>query len=195
MVRHPPPGPANHGYALRAHPHPPAGGRGGGQRAAGAGTARRVKSAKSMGVWSGQLAHPPAAPGAPERAGHHDHQAARPRHHRAVLPGCGVATPVRGGGTHLWALFGLKTPGGAVPAAATSNVKPSARSRTRQSAFGRGAHPVSGHPRGAAGGGARAAHTPRYPHVRSFAGLSSSAEHAGDVMGCHDGEVKMLQVI
>src|ERR1035438_6080096 len=43
----------------------------------------RVKSAKSIGVRSGKLAHPPAGAGAPERAGHHDQPGlARPRYHR-----------------------------------------------------------------------------------------------------------------
>src|ERR1035438_3442865 len=38
-----------------------------------------VKSAKSIGVRSGQLAHPPAGVGAPERAGHRDDQGRRDR--------------------------------------------------------------------------------------------------------------------
>jgi hypothetical protein len=36
----------------------------------------RVKSAQSIGVRSGRVAHPPAGAGAPERAGHHDRQGA-----------------------------------------------------------------------------------------------------------------------
>ena len=59
----------------------------------------RVKSAKSMGVRTGELAVAEAGPGAPERAGHHDDEgAARPRHHRRA-PGLRAA-PVRSGGAY-----------------------------------------------------------------------------------------------
>ena len=53
----------------------------------------RVKSAKSLGVRTGELAIAKAGAGSPERAGYHDHEgAARPRRsHRAVLLGCGLA--------------------------------------------------------------------------------------------------------
>jgi hypothetical protein len=64
-----------------------------------------VKSAKSIGVRSGQLAHPPAGVGAPERAGHRDDQGRRDRATIAVLPPRLRAAPVRGG-AHRWALFG-----------------------------------------------------------------------------------------
>jgi hypothetical protein len=57
------------------------------------------------------VAHPPAGPGAPERAGHLDrHGAARPRHHRRAARLC--ATPVRAGGGHRWALVGRIHAGG-----------------------------------------------------------------------------------
>src|ERR1039458_9512156 len=71
--------------------HPHAGGRRDGQRAAGAGTGRRhrpreEREVDGRQVW--QVAHPPPSPGAPERAGHHDHPgAARPRHHRRAAGG------------------------------------------------------------------------------------------------------------
>jgi hypothetical protein len=53
----------------------------------------RVKSAKSIGVRSGQLAHPPAGVGAPERAGHRDDQGRRDRAIIAVLLGCALSRP------------------------------------------------------------------------------------------------------
>src|ERR1017187_1829623 len=71
--------------------HPHAGGRRGGQGAAGPGTGRRhrpreEREVDGRQVW--QVAHPPPSPGAPERAGHHDHPgAARPRHHRRAAGG------------------------------------------------------------------------------------------------------------
>ena len=62
-----------------------------------------MKSAKSnRRALVRQLAHPPAGPGAPERAGHSDDQGlARPRHHRRAARLC--SAPVRGGRAHRWA--------------------------------------------------------------------------------------------
>src|ERR1019366_10645884 len=54
----------------------------------------RVKSAKSIGPLA------PTGPGAPERAGHPDHQGTRPPHHRRAArlrP-----APVPDGGAHRW---------------------------------------------------------------------------------------------
>jgi hypothetical protein len=68
------------------HPHPHAGGRGGGRRAARARTGRRHRpqeSAKSIGV----------SFGAPERAGHRDDQGRRDRAIIAVLLGCALSRP------------------------------------------------------------------------------------------------------
>jgi hypothetical protein len=59
----------------------------------------RVKSAKSNRRQVRQLAHPPEGPGAPERAGHRDHEGAArpsPSSRRAARP---CAAPVRRGGT------------------------------------------------------------------------------------------------
>ena len=54
----------------------------------------RVKSAKSNRRQVRQVANPPAIPGAPERAGHLDHQGdARPRHHRRAARLCALRRP------------------------------------------------------------------------------------------------------
>jgi hypothetical protein len=53
----------------------------------------RVKSAKSIGVRSGNWFTPRQAPGASERAGHHDDQGLRDRAVIAVLLRCGGFTP------------------------------------------------------------------------------------------------------
>jgi hypothetical protein len=53
----------------------------------------RVKSATSIGVRSGNWFTPRQAPGASERAGHHDDQGLRDRAVIAVLLRCGGFTP------------------------------------------------------------------------------------------------------
>src|ERR1017187_8715513 len=69
----------------------------------------RKQSAKSISVRSGSVAHP--GPGAPERAGHRDHQG---RATTPSPPSCSAArpAPVRAGGVHRWAPFGRIHAGG-----------------------------------------------------------------------------------
>ena len=84
------------------HRRTQAGGRGGRQRAAGAGTGGRHRPREERqvdGRAHGELAVAEAGAGAPERAGHHDDEgSARPRHH-CRAPGLRTA-PVRSGGAY-----------------------------------------------------------------------------------------------
>ena len=72
---------------------------------------KRRTCAVLRGSWAGETGCRLNRRGAPERAGHHDHQAfACPRHHRCATRL--YAAPVRGGGAHRGALFGGFTSAG-----------------------------------------------------------------------------------
>jgi hypothetical protein len=72
---------------------------------------QRVKSAKTLGVRTGNWLNTKRSTGAPERARHFQiGRPARPRHHRRAARQC--ATPVRSGGSRRWALFGRIYAGG-----------------------------------------------------------------------------------